>query len=74
MNNRKSVTLNLLSIISDMDITKEQKEDLALSALGRLNENASVIWQDSRIKCIQLNDSINTLDLTITIDKEENND
>lgn len=71
---KHSITLNLLSIISDMDLPKEQKEDLALAALGRLNESTNVIWQDDRIKCIRLNDSIDTLDLTITIDKEKKND
>ena len=65
----RSMTIDLLSIISNMDITKEQKEDLALKAMMLTKEDARVIWKDDRIEGIRLNKGIEKIELTIVINK-----
>lgn len=67
----KSITVNILSMISDMAVSKEQKEDFALKAMKLTRDKATVIWKDDRIDCIRLNDSLKTMDCTITIVDEE---
>ena len=65
----RSMTIDLLSIISNMDITKEQKEDLALKAMMLTKEDARVIWKDNRIEGVRLNKGIEKIELTIVINK-----
>lgn len=65
----RSITVDLLQIISNMDIDKSKKEELALDALRLTREQATVIWKDDRIEGVRLNKGIEKIELTIVINK-----
>lgn len=65
----RSITIDLLSMISDMDLTKDQKESLALDSMKLTREDARVVWKDDRIECIRLNKALEKIEITIVIDK-----
>lgn len=67
--NNQSITIDLLQVISNMDIDKSRKEELALEALRLTREQATVIWKDNRIEGVKLNKGIEKIELTIVINK-----
>lgn len=67
--NNQSITIDLLQVISNMDIDKSRKEELALDALRLTREQATVIWKDNRIEGVKLNKGIEKIELTIVINK-----
>ena len=67
--NNQSITIDLLQVISNMDIDKSRKEELALDALRLTREQATVIWKDDRIEGVKLNKGIEKIELTIVINK-----
>lgn len=67
--NNQSITIDLLQVISNMDIDKSKKEELALDALRLTREQATVIWKDNRIEGVKLNKGIEKIELTIVINK-----
>lgn len=70
-NRNRSITIDLLQIISSMDVDKHKKEELALDTLRLTKEQATVIWKDDRIEGVRLNKSIEKIELTIIIDKNK---
>lgn len=64
----RSITVDMLDIISNMDLTNEQKEDLVLGALKLTREQAHAVWEDDRIKAVRLNRSMEKIEVTIVID------
>ena len=67
--NNQSITIDLLQVISNMDIDKSRKEELALDTLRLTREQATVIWKDNRIEGVRLNKGIEKIELTIVINK-----
>ena len=66
----RSITVDLLQVISNMDIDKSKKEELALDTLRLTREQATVIWKDDRIEGVRLNKGIEKIELTIVINKD----
>jgi hypothetical protein len=71
---RLGPTIRLEDIISNMDLTKEQKEEFYLRILeqdaGVSPEDGKVLWEDDKIKGFQLYANIEHVDVTVTISED----
>lgn len=68
--NDKCISIDLLEVVSNMKISKEQKEEMILSYLELTKEQAIVDFEGERIKQVRLVQPIESVDITLTIDKE----
>ena len=66
----KRMDISLEGIISNMLISKEQKEELYLAAAGVTPDQGRAIWKDDKIEGLQLFQPMEKLSMVIKIDKE----
>ena len=50
-----------------MNISKEQKEELYMRAGNFTKEDGRVIWQDNKIKCFQLYQPMEKLEIIVEL-------
>lgn len=64
------IDIDLVEVISNMKISKEQKEELILSCLKLTKEQAIVDFEGERIKQVRLAQPMETVDILLTIDEK----
>lgn len=69
MNNRK-ISISLEEVISNMLITKEQKEELYRRATSISEENGTIIWKDDRIVGMKMHKPMEFIKIEMTINKD----
>lgn len=65
MNNK--ISFDVENIISSMNISKEQKEALYMRAGNFTKEDGKVIWKDGKIKCFQLYQPMEKLEIIVEL-------
>ena len=71
MSKDSELKVDLIEIISNSDMSKEQKEDTVLSWLNLTRDQATVVWDNGKISHVKLIRSMETVNITITIDKDD---
>ena len=74
MNSKKTntVSIPIETVINDLsDLTKAQKEELYLKAGNFSKEQGQVKWENDKIVGFALNKPINSIQMTIVIDKDK---
>lgn len=72
MNDDRTITISLEEVISNMLITKEQKEELYRGATDIPEDKGTIIWENDRIVGMRMHEPMEYIKLTVKInDKGE---
>lgn len=63
----RTIQIKLEDIISNMQISNEQKEELYLRIIGMTNEQGSVVWQGNKIVAFKPHQAMERISLTLKI-------
>lgn len=64
------ITINLLDIVNNMNVTKEQKEDVLLQIMNVTREDGHFDYEDDNIVSFTFNKCMESLHMTVEIDPD----